>query len=161
MSARCAKNGIEALHRTLNYSRKHCCSQNWPYLIRELCERKIDRSNQVFALDTTYIPLACCLVYLTAVIDSPRKAVGKRGVSDVRWPDSWNSSAGAQHNLSGRSDLTSRLTAIVAIRATTLFVSRLGRPKPQVISHRFNDHKGHSLFHGLSTFCSKLIRSTS
>ena len=30
---------------------------------------KIDRANQVWALDTTYIPMAKGFVYLTAVID--------------------------------------------------------------------------------------------
>ncbi|KGD43160.1 transposase [Burkholderia pseudomallei] len=30
---------------------------------------KIDRANQVFALDTTYIPMARGFVYLTAVVD--------------------------------------------------------------------------------------------
>jgi len=52
----------------------------WPYLI---LERKIDRNNQVFALDTTYISMACGLVYLTAVIDPSRKTVGKRNSSDA------------------------------------------------------------------------------
>jgi putative transposase len=30
---------------------------------------KIERANQVFALDTTYIPMARGFVYLTAVVD--------------------------------------------------------------------------------------------
>jgi len=48
-----------------------------------ILERKIDRNNQVFALDTTYISMACGLVYLTAVIDPSRKTVGKRNSSDA------------------------------------------------------------------------------
>jgi hypothetical protein len=46
------------LHEKDDYpttSRKHQAHKIWPYL---LCDRKIDRSNQVFALDTTYIPIA-------------------------------------------------------------------------------------------------------
>jgi putative transposase len=58
--------GIEALYRKPNTSRKHAAHKIWPYLLRN---RKIDRSNQVFALDTTYIPMARGFVYLTAVID--------------------------------------------------------------------------------------------
>jgi putative transposase len=58
--------GIEALYRKPNTSRKHAAHKIWPYLLRE---RKIERSNQVWALDTTYIPMKQGFVYLTAVID--------------------------------------------------------------------------------------------
>jgi putative transposase len=58
--------GIEALYRKPNTSGKHAAHKIWPYLLRD---RKIERSNQVFALDTTYIPMARGFVYLTAVID--------------------------------------------------------------------------------------------
>jgi putative transposase len=60
------KMGIEALYRRPNTSRKHAAHKIWPYLLRE---RKIERSNQVWALDTTYIPMKRGFVYLTAVID--------------------------------------------------------------------------------------------
>ncbi|UIF89353.1 IS3 family transposase (plasmid) [Cupriavidus necator] len=58
--------GIEALYRRPNTSRKHAAHKIWPYLLRD---RKIDRVNQVWALDTTYIPMARGFVYLTAVVD--------------------------------------------------------------------------------------------
>jgi putative transposase len=58
--------GIEALYRKPNTSRKHAAHRIWPYLLRH---RKIDRSNQVWALDTSYIPMARGFVYLTAVVD--------------------------------------------------------------------------------------------
>ena len=38
----------------------------YPYLLRDLT---INRANQVWALDTTYIPMAKGYVYLTAVVD--------------------------------------------------------------------------------------------
>jgi putative transposase len=38
----------------------------YPYLLRKL---PITRANQVWALDTTYIPMAQGFVYLTAVVD--------------------------------------------------------------------------------------------
>jgi putative transposase len=60
------KMGIEALYRKPNLSRKHLAHKIWPYLLRD---RKIERSNQVYALDTTYVPMAHGFVYLTAVID--------------------------------------------------------------------------------------------
>jgi putative transposase len=58
--------GIEALYRKPNLSRKHPAHKIWPYLLRD---RKIELSNQVYALDTTYVPMAHGFVYLTAVID--------------------------------------------------------------------------------------------
>jgi putative transposase len=58
--------GIEALYRKPNTSRKHAAHKIWPYLLRN---RKIERSNHVWALDTTYIPMARGFVYLTAVVD--------------------------------------------------------------------------------------------
>jgi putative transposase len=53
--------------------RKHVgtlmCKMGIEALYRLLRDRKIERSNQVFALDTTYVPMAQGFVYLTAVID--------------------------------------------------------------------------------------------
>jgi transposase InsO family protein len=47
--------GVEALYRKPNTSRRHAAHKIWPYLLRN---RRIERSNQVWALDTTYIPIA-------------------------------------------------------------------------------------------------------
>nr|WP_085954663.1 IS3 family transposase [Paraburkholderia hospita] len=58
--------GVEALYRKPNTSRKHAAHRIWPYLLRN---RKIDRANQVWAIDTSYIPMARGFVYLTAVVD--------------------------------------------------------------------------------------------
>jgi putative transposase len=58
--------GIEALYRKPCTSLRHAAHKIWPYLLRE---RKIDRSNQVWALDTTCVPMARGFVYLTAVLD--------------------------------------------------------------------------------------------
>jgi len=57
---------IEALHRRPSTSRKNAAHKIWPYLLRD---GKIDRANQVWALDTSYIPMARGFVYLTAVVD--------------------------------------------------------------------------------------------
>nr|WP_224011286.1 IS3 family transposase [Cupriavidus pinatubonensis] len=68
--------GIEALYRRPNTSRKHAAHKIWPYLLRD---RKIDRANQVWALDTSYIPMARGFVYLTAVVDwASRKVLAYR-----------------------------------------------------------------------------------
>ena len=57
---------IEALYRRPNTSRKHPQNPVYPYLLRGVV---IDRPNQVWAMDITYIPMARGFVYLAAVID--------------------------------------------------------------------------------------------
>ncbi len=58
--------GIEALYRKPNTSRKHPEHKVYPYLLRHL---KVERPNQVWAMDITYIPMARGFVYLAAVVD--------------------------------------------------------------------------------------------
>ena len=60
------KMGIEALYRKPNTSRKHPENPVYPYLLRHL---NIERPNQVWAMDMTYIPMARGFIYLAAVID--------------------------------------------------------------------------------------------
>ena len=57
--------GIEALYRKPNTSKKHPGHKVYPYFLREL---KIERANQVWATDITYIPMACGGVYLCAAL---------------------------------------------------------------------------------------------
>ena len=58
--------GIEALYRKPRTTKKHPEHRVYPYLLRGL---SIDRPNQVFAMDITYIPMARGFVYLVAVLD--------------------------------------------------------------------------------------------
>ena len=58
--------GIEALYRKPRTTHKHPQHPVYPYLLRGL---KIDRPNQVWAMDLTYIPMARGFVYLVAVLD--------------------------------------------------------------------------------------------
>lgn len=58
--------GIEALFRKANTSRRHPGHKIYPYRLRGL---SIDRPNQVWAMDMTYIPMARGFIYLTAVLD--------------------------------------------------------------------------------------------
>ena len=60
------KMGIEALYRKPNTSRPEPGHKIFPYLLRGLT---IDRPNQVWATDITYIPMARGFVYLCAVMD--------------------------------------------------------------------------------------------
>jgi len=58
--------GITALYRKPNTSKKAPGHTIYPYLLRTLA---ITRSNHVWAMDITYIPMARGFVYLAAVID--------------------------------------------------------------------------------------------
>ncbi len=71
-----AKMGIEALYRRPNTSRAHPAHPVYPYLLRGL---SIQRANQAWALDITYIPMARGFVYLVAVMDwASRKVLAWR-----------------------------------------------------------------------------------
>ena len=58
--------GIEALYRRPNTSKPSPGHQIYPYLLRGLT---VERANQVWAMDITYIPMARGFVYLAAVVD--------------------------------------------------------------------------------------------
>ena len=58
--------GIEAIYRRPNTSKPAPGHKIYPYLLRGLT---IDRPNQVWATDFTYIPMARGFVYLCAVMD--------------------------------------------------------------------------------------------
>jgi putative transposase len=64
--------GIEALTPQPGTSQRAPGHKVYPYLLRKLA---IDRANQVWALDTTYIPMARGFVYLTAVVDVASRCV--------------------------------------------------------------------------------------
>ena len=58
--------GIEALYRKPRTTKPGAGHKVYPYLLRNLA---IDRPNQVWAMDITYIPMARGFVYLAAVVD--------------------------------------------------------------------------------------------
>jgi putative transposase len=58
--------GIEAIYRRPNTSKPAPGHKIYPYLLRDV---KIERVNQVWAMDITYIPMAKGFVYLAAVVD--------------------------------------------------------------------------------------------
>ncbi len=64
--------GVEALCPQPGTSKAHPGHKIYPYLLRRLA---ITQSNQVWALDTTYIPMARGFVYLTAVVDVASRKV--------------------------------------------------------------------------------------
>lgn len=58
--------GIEAIYRRPNTSKPEPGHKIYPYLLRKLA---IDRPNQVWATDITYIPMKRGFVYLVAIVD--------------------------------------------------------------------------------------------
>lgn len=78
------KMGIEALYRKSNTSRRNQAHRIYPYLLRGLT---VDRPNQVWAMDTTYIPMSRGFVYLTAVLDWATRRVLAWRLSNSLTPD--------------------------------------------------------------------------
>ena len=58
--------GMEAIYRRPNTSKPAPGNKIYPYLLRGL---KVDRPEQVWAMDITYIPMARGFVYLCVVVD--------------------------------------------------------------------------------------------
>jgi len=58
--------GLEALYRRPNTSKPAPGHKIYPYLLRH---QAVERPNQVWAMDLTYIPMARGFVYLAAVVD--------------------------------------------------------------------------------------------
>ena len=70
------KMGIEAIYRKRNTSKMHPEHRIYPYLLRDLA---INRPNQVWATDLTYIPMRRGFVYLVAIVDwATRKVLAHR-----------------------------------------------------------------------------------
>ena len=75
--------GIQALRRQPGTSQRHRQHKVYPYLLHKVA---IGRANQVWALDTTYIPMARGLVYLTAVVDVASRKVPHEVLPRLQMP---------------------------------------------------------------------------
>lgn len=64
--------GLEAIYQKPNTSRKHPQNPIFRYLLRRM---KVERPNQVWAADITYIPIQGGFIYLCAVMDWYSRAV--------------------------------------------------------------------------------------
>ena len=76
--------GIEALYRRPNTSKPNLAHRIYPYLLRELA---VDRPNQVWSMDITYIPMAKGFVYLSAVMDWASRRVLAWRISNTMTAD--------------------------------------------------------------------------
>jgi putative transposase len=78
------KMGIAAIYRKRNTSAPHPEHETYPYLLKNL---SIDRPNQAWATDITYIPMSRGFVYLVAIIDWATRRVLAHRVSISMTPD--------------------------------------------------------------------------
>ena len=78
------KMGIVAIYRKRNTSTPHPAHKIYPYLLKNLI---IDRPNQVWATDLTYIPMRRGFVYRVAIIDWASRRVLAHRLSNSMTPD--------------------------------------------------------------------------
>ena len=78
------KMGIEALYRKANTRRRNPAHRVYPYLLRGL---SITRPNQVWAMDTTYVPMQRGFVYLSVVLDWATRRVLAFRLSNTLTPE--------------------------------------------------------------------------
>jgi putative transposase len=76
--------GIEAIYRRPRTSQPHPDHRVFPYLLRN---QVIDRPNQVWALDITYLPMRRGFIYLAAVMDWATRRVLAWRVSNTLTAD--------------------------------------------------------------------------
>jgi putative transposase len=72
--------GWQTIYRKRNTSKKDKQNPVYPYLLRDLV---IDRPNQVWAIDITYVPMRRGFMYLCAVIDVHTRFVLNWGISNT------------------------------------------------------------------------------
>ena len=111
--------GLEAIYPKRKNSRPHPDHKVYPYLLRNM---KIDRPNQVWAADITYIPMRKGFMYLVAVMDwHSRKVLSWRlsntldadfcvealevAINRFGTPDIFNTDQGAQFTSRAFTDL--------------------------------------------------------
>ena len=76
--------GITAIYRRKSTSRRHPQHPVFPYLLRGLT---IDRPNQVWAMDITYLPMKRGFVYLAVVLDWATRRILSFRLSNTLTPD--------------------------------------------------------------------------
>ena len=108
--------GIEAIYQKPNTSLGHPAHKVYPYLLRGL---SVDRPNQVWCADITYVPMARGFVYLVAV----GAADAFRHIDPLRGPMDWFS----RRVLSWRVSIT--MDSDFCVAALTEAMETHGRPE--------------------------------
>jgi putative transposase len=116
--------GVEAIYRQPNTSKPAPGNKIYPYLLRGL---KVDRPNQAWAMDITYVPMARGFVYLAAVIDWFSRRVLSHRVSITMEADFCIEALEEALARHGRPEISARCESIVA---TTQIRARSSRARP-------------------------------
>lgn len=172
------KMGIEAIYPKKNLSRRGLVKYVRPYLLRGL---KIDRPNQVWAIDITYIPMKEGFMYLTAIIDIYSRFIVGWQISNTleketqtavledaikRWgkPEIINSDQGSQYTCEHWIEYLKESEIKVSMdgkgRATdNAFIERWFRTLKQKYVYLHPASSGLDLFLGVSKFVEKYNRT--
>lgn len=165
------KMGIMAIYPGRNLSRLGQARYIRPYLLRGL---SIDKANQVWEIDITYIPMKRGFMYLTAIIDVySRYVVGwdifnsldaentlkvlKRAVSKHGRPGIINSDQGSQFTCSLWTEWVENQNTLISMdgrgRATdNIYIERLWRTVKRDYIYIYPCDNGTELFKGLKMF---------
>lgn len=164
--------GIMALYPKRNLSKLGLAKYIRPYLLRGL---NIERSNQVWAIDITYIPMRKGFMYLTAIIDVYSRyivawdifnsldaenslSVLKAAVSAYGIPEIINSDQGSQFTSAlwteyVENELKCRISMDGKGRATdNIFIERFWRTVKQDYVYIWPAENGTELYKGLAKF---------
>ena len=79
-----AKMGLEAIYKRLRTSQPHPQHPVYPYLLRKM---QIDRPNQVWCADITFVPVRNGFLYLVAIMDWATRKVLSWRLSDTMHAD--------------------------------------------------------------------------
>jgi putative transposase len=165
------KMGIMAIYPKRNLSKLGHAKYIRPYLIRGL---KIERSNQLWEIDITYIPMAKGFMYLTAIIDVYSRyvvawdvfnsldadnslSVLKMAIEHHGKPEIINSDQGSQFTCALWTEYVENQDIRISMdgrgRATdNIFIERLWRTVKRDYIYILPADNGTELFKGLNTF---------
>jgi len=165
------KMGIMAIFPKRNLSKLGHAKYIRPYLIRGL---KIERSNQLWEIDITYIPMAKGFMYLTAIIDVYSRyvvawdvfnsldadnslSVLKMAIQHHGKPEIINSDQGSQFTCDVWTEYVDNQNTLISMdgrgRATdNIFIERLWRTVKRDYIYISPADNGTELFKGLNTF---------
>jgi len=165
------KMGIMAIYPKRNLSKLGHAKYIRPYLIRGL---KIERSNQLWEIDITYIPMTKGFMYLTAIIDVYSRyvvawdvfnsldadnslSVLKMAIENYGKPEIINSDQGSQFTCALWTEYVESQDIRISMdgrgRATdNIFIERLWRTVKRDYIYILPADNGTELFKGLNTF---------